>query len=102
MEARRQELAIASARDGYALVEAVCHPSSPPWLRELPAVDVPRRVLVQNYTRTIIADRQEVITRRESKPDGDGLPPRHGRLHQSMPATQPSVFMLGVPHSMLN
>jgi hypothetical protein len=26
---------------------------SPAWLRELPAVDVLRRVLVQNYTRTV-------------------------------------------------
>jgi len=55
-EARRRELAIAYARDGYALLEAVYRPSSPPWLRELPAVDVLRRVLLQNYTRTITAD----------------------------------------------
>ena len=44
---KRDELAIAYARDGYGLLEAVYHPSSPPWLRELPAVDVLRRVLVQ-------------------------------------------------------
>jgi transposase len=79
-EARRRELAIAYARDGYALLEAVYHPSSPPWLRELPAVDVLRRVLLQNYTRTITADGREVIRRRESEPDGDGLPPGHARI----------------------
>jgi transposase len=79
-EARRRELAVAYARDGYALLEAVYHPSSPPWLRELPAVDVLRRVLVQNYTRTITADGREVIRRRESEPDGDGLPPGHARI----------------------
>ena len=79
-EARRRELAIAYARDGYALLEAVYHPSSPPWLRELPAVDVLRRVLLQNYTRTITADGREVIKRRESEPDGDGLPPGHARI----------------------
>jgi hypothetical protein len=48
-EARRKELAIACARDGYALLEAVYDPASPGWLRELPAVGVLRRVLVQNY-----------------------------------------------------
>ena len=37
-EARCDELAIAYARDGYALLEAVYDPSSPPWLRELPTV----------------------------------------------------------------
>jgi Transposase domain (DUF772) len=79
-EARRRELAIAYARDGCALPEAAYHPSSPPWLRELPAVDVLRRVLLQNYTRTITADGREVIRRRESEPDGDGLPPGHARI----------------------
>jgi len=78
-EARRKELAIAYARDGYALLEAVYDPSAPPWLREIPAVDVLRRVLLQNYTRTITGGR-EVIRRRESEPDGDGLPPGHTRI----------------------
>ncbi len=79
-EARRQELAIAYARDGYALLEAVYDPSSPGWLRELPAVDVLRRVLVQNYTRIITEDGREVIRRREKEPDGDGLPHGHARI----------------------
>ena len=79
-EARREELAVAYARDGYALLEAVYDPSAPPWLRELPAVDVLRRVLLQNYTRTITADGREVIRRREKEPDGDGLPPGHARI----------------------
>jgi transposase len=79
-EARRRELAIAYARDGYALLEAVYDPCSPQWLRELPAVDVLRRVLLQNYARTITADGREVIRRRESEPDGDGLPPGHARI----------------------
>src|SRR5713226_3644765 len=47
-QARRDELAIAYAKDGYALLEAVYDRSSPAWLRELPAVDVLRRVLLQN------------------------------------------------------
>jgi hypothetical protein len=79
-EARRKELAIAYARDGYALLEAVYAPSAPGRLRELPAVDVLRRVRLQNYTRVISADGREVIKRREKDPDGDGLPPGHARI----------------------
>ena len=52
----------------------------PGWLREIPAVDVLRRVLVQNYMRTITADGREVIRRREKEPEGDGLPPGHIRI----------------------
>ena len=74
------ELAIAYARDGYALLEAVYDGAAPAWLRELPAVDVLRRVLVQNYTRTITGDGREVIRRREKEPEGDGLPPGHARI----------------------
>jgi transposase len=79
-EARREELAIACARDGYALLEAVYDSSAPGWLRELPAVDVLRRVLLQNYTRAITAGGREVIKRREKEPEGDGLPPGHARI----------------------
>ena len=78
-QARRDELAIAYARDGYTLLEAVWDRSSPGWLRGLPAVDVLRRVLLQNYTRTITGGR-EVIKRREKEPEGDGLPPAHARI----------------------
>ena len=49
-KAKQDELAIAYARDGYALAEAVYAESSPAWLRELPAVDVLRRVLVHPPT----------------------------------------------------
>jgi transposase len=79
-QARRDELAIAYARDGYALLEAVYGSSSPGWLREIPAVDVLRRVLVQNYTRIITEDGREVIRRREKEPEGDGLPHGHRRI----------------------
>ena len=79
-QAGRDELALAYARDGYALVEAVYDRAAPAWLRELPAVDVLRRVLLQNYTRTIAEDGREVIRRREKEPDGDGLPPGHTRI----------------------
>jgi transposase len=76
----QDELAITYARDGYALLEAVYDSAAPPWLRELPAVDVLRRVLVQNYTRIITEDGRAVIKRREKQPDGDGLPPSHARI----------------------
>jgi transposase len=79
-QAKQDELAIAYARDGYTLLEAVYAASSPPWLRELPAVDVLRRVLVQNYARTITGNGREVIKRREKEPEGDGLPPGHARI----------------------
>jgi DDE family transposase len=79
-QARRDELAVAYARDGYALLGAVYDKTAPAWLRELPAVDVLRRVLLQNYTRTITEDGREVIRRREKEPEGDGLPPGHARI----------------------
>ena len=78
-QARRDELTLAYAKDGYALLEAVCDSAAPAWLRELPAVDVLRRVLLQNYTRTITKDGREVIRRREKEPEDDGLPPGHAR-----------------------
>jgi transposase len=79
-QARRDELAIAYARDGYALAEAIYDRAAPAWLREIPAVDVLRRVLLQNYTRVITGDGREVIKRREKEPEGDGLPPGHARI----------------------
>ena len=79
-EAKRDELAVAYARDGYALLEAVYDSSSPGWLREIPAVDVLRRVLLQNYARTVTGNGREVIRRREKEPEGDGLPPGHMRI----------------------
>jgi transposase len=78
-QARRDELAIAYARDGYALLEAVYDRPAPAWLRELPAIDVLRRVLLQNYTR-VITGGKEVVRRREKEPEGDGLPPGHARI----------------------
>jgi transposase len=79
-EKKRAELAVTYAKDGFALLEAVCHPASPAWLRELPAVETLRLVLLQNYTRTVHSDGREVIKRREKAPEGDGLPPGHRRI----------------------
>jgi transposase len=75
-EKKRDELAVAYAKDGYALVNAVYDPASPAWLREVPAVQVLRTVLLQNYTVTTGEDGREVVRRRESEREGgDGLPP---------------------------
>jgi hypothetical protein len=79
-QARRDELAVAYAKDGYAPLGAACDSAAPAWLRELPAAGVLRRVLLQNYTRTITRDGREVIRRREKEPEGDGLPPGHARI----------------------
>jgi hypothetical protein len=79
-QAKQDEMALAYARDGYALLGAVYDNSAPPWLRKLPALQTLRVVLLQNYTRTITGDGPEVIRRREKQPAGDGLPPGHTRI----------------------
>lgn len=79
---KQDELAIAYARDGYALLRAVYDKASPPWLAELPAVETLRKVLVQCYTLVIHADGREVVRRREKtwQEGGDGLPPGRSRI----------------------
>jgi IS5 family transposase len=78
---KRAALALDYARDGFALLEAVYAPGQPGWLRELPAAQVLRTVLLQNYTRTIASNGKQVIKRREKDTEGgDGLPPGHLRL----------------------
>lgn len=76
---KQDELAVTYARDGYGLLRAVYDSRSPAWLADIPAVQVLRQVLVQNYTLVIDGGR-EVITRREKEPDGDGLPPARSRI----------------------
>jgi transposase len=78
---KQDEIAVAYARDGYALLRAVYEKASPAWLAELPAVETLRKVLVQNYALVIHADGREVIKRREKKqPEGDGIPPGRSRI----------------------
>jgi transposase len=80
-QTRRAELMIAYGRDGYHLLDQVYSPTAPTWLREIPAVQVLRRVWIQQFYRDVDATtgRQEV-RRREAAPDGDGLPPGHQRI----------------------
>jgi transposase len=75
---KREELAVAYGRDGFALLAAVYAPDAPAWLAQLPAVEVLRTVLLQNYSRTVAEDGREVVKRREA--DTDGLPPGRQRL----------------------
>ena len=77
---KQDELAVAYAKDGYALLTAVYDAKSPAWLAGLPAIETLRRVLVQNYTRVIREDGTEVVKRRERQPEGDGLPPGRSRI----------------------
>jgi transposase len=76
--AKREELAVGYGRDGFALLAAVYASDAPAWLARLPAVEVLRTVLLQNYTRIVTEDGQEVVKRREA--DTDGLPPGRQRL----------------------
>jgi len=77
--AGRQDLMVRYGKDGYYLLEQVHGPGAPGWLRELPAVQVLRRIWVQQYYREVTEGRQEV-RRREKLPEGDGLPPGRDRL----------------------
>ncbi|WP_223839963.1 IS1182 family transposase [Saccharopolyspora pogona] len=77
-QTKKDELALAYGKDGFTLLTALYAPASPNWLRELPAVEVLRVVLVQNYTRTVARNGREVVKRRET--DTDGLPPGRWRL----------------------
>jgi hypothetical protein len=78
---KRAELAVAYGRDALALLTAVYHPDAPAWLRELPAVEVLRTVLLQNYSVTTNRQGREVVKRREA--EVEGLPP--GRLRLTSP-----------------
>jgi IS5 family transposase len=75
-KAERDKLLIAYARDGYALVSACYEDSAPGWARELPAVQVLRTVLIQNFHLDRDGHGREVIRRREAGLES-GIPPAH-------------------------
>lgn len=75
---KRAEMALVYGRDGFALLEAVHSPAAPVWLRDPPALRVPRTVWMQNYHRTVTAAGTKVERR-----DSEDLPP--GRLRLASP-----------------
>jgi transposase len=80
---KRATLTATYGTDAVTLLRAIYHRQAPPWLRELPAVEVLRVMLVQNYVISpdvISPDTagKEVIRMREA--DTDGLPPARTRL----------------------
>jgi transposase len=77
-KAKRDELMRTYGVDARTLLAAVCHPQAPAWLAGLPAVEVLRVMLVQNYVITTGTTGREVI--RARKADTDGLPPCRARL----------------------
>lgn len=80
-QTKRDQLALTYARDGFALLGALYDPRSQPWLRELPAVQTLRTVLLQNYTRTTARGGRETVARRaRTEEGGDGLAPGHLRI----------------------
>lgn len=80
-DTKRAELMVAYGRDGYHLLDQVYSPAAPAWLREVPAVQVLRRVWVQQFYRDVdITTGRQEVRRREAAPDGDGLPPGHLKL----------------------
>lgn len=78
-KAEREKLIIEFARDGYALVSACYEEGAPPWARELPAVQVLRTVLIQNFHLDRDGQGREVIRRREAGLES-GLPPAHIKI----------------------
>jgi transposase len=76
--AKRERLAGLYGGDALALLRAIHAETAPPWLRELPAVQVLHAMLIQNYYLHTTARGREVISRRE--PEKHGLPPAHHRL----------------------
>jgi len=77
-QTKRAQLALDYGSDGFALMEAVYSAGAPGWLRELPAAQVLRRVLVQNYLRTVDEHGKQVIKRRDA--EKDGIPPAPRRI----------------------
>lgn len=77
-QSKRDALAAAYGQDGFTLLRAVHAQDAPDWLAQIPAVDVLRQVLLQNYVVVVDRTGREVITRREA--DVHGLPPGRSRI----------------------
>jgi transposase len=76
-KARRAELALQYARDGYWLLEQAWSPAAPPGARDLPAVRALRVIWVQQFCRESGPDGGTVMRREDG---GHGLPPGRTRI----------------------
>jgi transposase len=76
-EAARKNLAVQYGKDGYRLLDAARAPGAPPWLRELPAIEVLRVIWVQQYYRVLDEHGEKVVRREASE---HGLPPGRARI----------------------
>lgn len=65
-EAQKKELALVVGKDGFALLDRLLSSETPDWLRQLPAVDMLRRIWLQNYE----TDEEGIRWR-----DADNIPP---------------------------
>jgi hypothetical protein len=79
-QTKRRQLAAQIGTDGRRLLHAIAGPNAPAWLRQVAAVDVLRRVWVQQYTLDSHGQEVEVIWR---DADTHGLPP--GENHADLP-----------------
>jgi hypothetical protein len=75
---KRAQLAAVYGVDGQVLLEAVYGTGAPAGLAWLPAVEVLRRVWVQNFTVAVDGSGREVVCWREA--DVHGLPPGRWRI----------------------
>ena len=51
-EEQKRALVLTTGADGFALLDLLFSPEAPTWLRQIPAVEMLRRVWLQNYQRT--------------------------------------------------
>jgi transposase len=77
-QAKRARLAGVYGTDAVRLLAAVRSPAAPAWLAQLPAIEVLRTMLVQNYYISADARGRQVIKPRQA--DDEGLPPARLRL----------------------
>ncbi|WP_172607864.1 transposase, partial [Streptomyces spongiicola] len=75
---KKDRLAQVFAQDGYAIVRAAYDAAAPMWIRDVEAVQILRRVLVQTYYVRTDTRGREVIVKRDA--DDEGVPPARRRL----------------------
>jgi transposase len=74
--AEREAWALLTGADGAALLAAVCGPTAPGWLREVPAVEFLRQMWVQQYYWEAAGPAGELLLRWREDPDRPPAPHR--------------------------